>query len=41
MVFPPACTCQSIDMQELMNLGDQLKAKLGDGVSLASENGGK
>ena len=33
---------KDIDMQELMNLGDQLKAKLGDGVILlASENGGK
>ena len=33
---------KGIDMQELMNLGDQLKAKLGDGVILlASENGGK
>lgn len=29
-------------MQELMNLGDQLKAKLGEGVILlASESGGK
>ena len=33
---------KDIDMQQLMNLGDQLKAKLGDGVILlASENGGK
>jgi alanyl-tRNA synthetase len=33
---------KDIDMQELMNLGDQLKAKLGEGVILlASENGGK
>ena len=33
---------KDIDMQELMNLGDQLKTKLGDGVILlASENGGK
>ena len=34
---------KSLDfLQELMNLGDQLKAKLGDGVILlASENGGK
>ena len=33
---------KDVDMQELMNLGDQLKAKLGDGVILlASENGGK
>ena len=33
---------KDIDMQELMNLGDQLKAKLGDGVILlASENGDK
>ena len=33
---------KDIDMQELMNLGDQLKGKLGGGVILlASENGGK
>ena len=31
-----------VDMAALMNLGDQLKAKLGDGVVvLASDNGGK
>ena len=33
---------KDVDMQELMNLGDQLKAKLGEGVVLmASEKGGK
>ena len=33
---------KDVDMQELMNLGDSLKAKLGEGVILlASEKGGK
>ena len=33
---------KDVDMQELMNLGDQLKTKLGEGVVLlASEKGGK
>ena len=33
---------QNVNMQELMNLGDQFKAKIGEGVVvLASDNGGK
>ena len=37
-----ATKMQGVDMTNLMNLGDQLKTKLGDGVVvLASENDGK
>ena len=37
-----ATKMQGVDMTNLMNLGDQLKTKLGDGVIvLASENDGK